>query len=117
MKPALLAACFATAAGASAAELKDSAIVAREWEKTIAEAPMIKATPPGLSNQVQAPPVFPERTFEEMPRLNPKAKSSDRHPFGDGPLRPPEYDKDGHPRGAKPYRFNDDTYWLIPLTS
>ncbi len=116
MKPALLAASLATCAVASAAELKDPAAVALEWQNLVAQAPAIRAPQTGLRHQVQPPPIFPERAFQETPLWEPKAKKPEANPFGDGPLRPPD-DKNGHPRGAKPYKFKDDTYWLIPLTS
>ncbi len=115
MKPALLAACCATAV-ASAAEPKDPAAVARDWEKTLAEAPVIHF-PTGLRNQVQTPPILPENTFQETPLWKLKPQKPRTNPFGDGPLRPPDHDKDERPRSAKPYRFNDGTYWLVPLTT
>jgi hypothetical protein len=114
MKPALLAACFATTAVASA-ELKDPATVAHEWEKTIAQAPAIKVPEPGLRNLAEPLPALPERTYRQVPLWDPRAPRSSLTPF-DGIVPPSDSDPKNRPQGAKPYRFNNDTYWLIPLT-
>jgi hypothetical protein len=117
MKLALLTASLATAVVASAAELKDPDAVALDWKNSVALAPLITVPEPGLRNQVQPPPVFSERSYQQqLPLWDPRPAPAESSPF-DGIIRPPDYDPKRQPKGAKPYQFKGDTYWLIPLTT
>ena len=112
MKPLLLSACLVAAATVSAAELKDPTEVSREWEKAAAQPVLAQADPTDLRALSPNPFVAPERAFQAVPAWEPKKETS---PF-EGIIRPPEYDPKRVPKGAKPYEFNGETYWIIPIT-
>jgi hypothetical protein len=112
MKSLLLSACLVAAATVSAAELKDPAEVSKEWNKTMEQSLTAQAAMPDLRALSPNPFVVPERAFKSVPAWEPKKESS---PF-EGIIRPPEYDPKRVPKGAKPYEFNGETYWIIPIT-
>lgn len=114
MKSLFWPACLAVATTASAVELKSPAEVAREWKRTVEEAPMLAVAPDAsLREQCPPPPAFSIRGTDPRPAWDPKRGPS---PFDlrivPDPLRPQH-----RPRGAKPYEFNGEIYWLVPLTS
>ena len=112
MKSLLLTACLVAAATVSAAELKDPAAVSKEWSK-VAEKPLFAQTEvTSLKQQCPTRPIFPERAFEAVPAWEPQKEPS---PF-EGIIRPPDYDSKRVPKGAKPYEFIGETYWIIPIT-
>ena len=116
MKSLPLLTCFAVIATASAADLKDPAIVASDWNKTIAQARTPAASTENLAQQSAAlTPSNLDRTFQTSPIAPgnpgpapyhfydaPRAKNSDGRP-------------EAMPRGAKPWHYRDQTYWLVPL--
>ena len=112
MKSLLLSACLVAAATVSAAELKDPAEVSKEWSKAADKPLAVLSESTGLRAQCPTPPIFPERAFSTVPAWEPKKESS---PF-EGVIRPPDYDPKRVPKGAKPYEFNGETYWIIPIT-
>jgi len=112
MKSLLLSACLVAAATVSAAELKDPAEVSKEWSKTMEQSLVAQAAIPDLRSLSPNPFVPPERAFQTVPAWEPKKEPS---PF-EGIIRPPEYDPKRVPKGAKPYEFNGETYWIIPIT-
>jgi hypothetical protein len=113
MKRLLLSVCLAATAAVSAAELKDPREVSREWTKTIEEPLLARSEVTNLKEQCPTRPIFPQQTFQQVPAWEPKKETS---PF-EGLIRPPDYKPDEKPRRAKPYEFNGETYWLIPLVA
>ena len=113
MKTLLLSACLVAAATVSAAELKDPAEISREWSK-IADKPLVAQTNASDLRALSPAPAFiPRGSFNAVPAWEPKKEPS---PF-EGVIRPPDYNKAGEkPKGAKPYEFNGETYWIIPIT-
>lgn len=112
MKTVLLSACLVAAATVSAAELKDPAEVSKEWSKTADKPVVAIADSTDLRALSPNPFVFPERSFQTVPAWEPKKEPS---PF-EGIIRPPDYDPKHIPKGAKPYEFNGEMYWIIPIT-
>ncbi len=111
MKTLLLLAPLALAATVAAADLKEPATVARDWNRAVKENPPplvadlgLRATnPPASAFQVWPP--------TETPEWNPRKNPAPFSPL----IRPPGYQDGPAPRGAKPYQFNGETYWLIPI--
>lgn len=113
MKTLLLSACLVAAATVSAAELKDPAEVSREWKQTTDKPLVAQADASDLRALSPAPALIPQRSFNPVPAWEPRKEPS---PF-EGVIRPPDYNKPGEkPKGAKPYEFNGETYWIIPIT-
>jgi hypothetical protein len=112
MKSLLLSACLVATSTVSAAELKDPAEVSQEWSKTVDGSLVAKAPTSDLRSLSPNPFVLPERVFNTVPAWEPKKEPS---PF-EGIIRPPGYDPKHVPKGAKPYEFNGETYWIIPIT-
>lgn len=112
MKPAALFVSLVAAATVSAAELKDPAEVSKEWNQAAEGAAVAQVDPTNLRALSPNPFVFPERTFQTVPAWEPRKEPS---PF-DGVIRPPDYKPGEMPKGAKPYEFNGETYWIIPIT-
>jgi hypothetical protein len=113
MKTAALFAPLVAAATVSAAELKDPAEVGREWSKTLEDTAVAQIDATSLRAMSPDPYVLPERIFQTVPAWEPRKEPS---PF-DGMIRPPDYKPGEMPKGAKPYEFNGETYWIIPITS
>jgi len=115
MKPLLLSACLVAAATVSASELKDPDAVLREWQHTMAQSLRVAVTDPfPLKEQSPAPArsISPERSLQNVPAWEPRKEPS---PF-DSVIRPRDYEPGKKPKGAKPYEFNGEMYWIIPIT-
>lgn len=114
MKTPHLLASFAVAATAAAANVKDSTEVAREWNETI-----VQSSPPLTgdlslrgSMATQSPGANPWAT-PPAPRANPIL----REELLDAPgYRVPDKLPNDRPRGAIPWEYNGQVYWLVPLT-
>ena len=116
MKTLPLFACLAVTAAASAADLKDPAVMANEWNKAIEQAREPAAAFPNLKEQSAALVTTPlQRIFEAPPPA--PAFSPDRHsPSLDAPHeRNSRFQPDKMPRGAKPWHYGDQTFWIVPL--
>lgn len=113
MKTLPVLACLAVTA--TAANLKDPAEVAREWSQTVEQPSFLGSTPRKLSEPITGPsPPAGAITFQSA--TPPPARPSE--PLYDAPsYRVPPVLPDNLPPGAKPWRYNDRTYWLIPLGS
>lgn len=112
MKHLLLSACLVAAATVSASELKDPAAVSKEWRQAAEKSVIAQVAPTDLRGQSPSPFVMPERAFQTVPAWEPRKEPS---PF-EGVIRPPDYKPGEKPKGAKPYEFNGETYWIIPIT-
>lgn len=127
MKTPHLLASFAVAATVTAADLKDPATVAREWNETAAQTSVpltsgdftLKGQTAPLP-RVPAPPIIViHRERESGRRSNPLAPS-ERLPESlyDAPFyRAEEKLPNNRPRGAVPWKHNGEVYWLVPLGS
>ena len=124
MKTPHLLASFAVAATVSAADLKDPAIVAREWgESTDATSSLTDdlslkgqiSTGPRMQPQVYPPVRPPSRVTNP---LNPRREDRQPDTLYDAPAyRAPEKLPNQRPRGAVPWEYNGEVYWLVPLSS
>jgi hypothetical protein len=118
MKTPHLLASFAVAATVSAADLKDPAQVAREWNEAVAQ-----SAPPAWTSDLSlrgttAISEQPARTYGQLPkpirRTQPKAAPRER--LYDAPgYRIPETLPQDMPPGSKPWQYGGQTYWLMPL--
>jgi hypothetical protein len=122
MRPLAVYACL-VATTVLAADLKDPATVAREWNDTIQQ-PLPSPVSPTLSGQVAAlAPPAPQAplTFDVEQRPAPPSRRSDiprLHPGPryDLPSRPPIRRQPPEiPESAIPWLYRDQTYWLVPL--
>lgn len=113
-----LFASLAVAAMATAADLKDPAAVARDWHNTIAQAGQFAPSAKTLREQSAAPATTAQTGIfrsETPPPLIPPRPSE---PLYDAPSsQVPRVLPDNLPPGAKPWRYDGRTYWLIPLGS
>jgi hypothetical protein len=124
MKTPHLLASFAVAATVSAADLKDPATVAREWNETAAQSPVLLTEDLSLKGQTAPVPRIPAPSIivdarKSTRRSNPLAPGdSARLPESlyDAPnYRAPEKLPNNRPRGAVPWEYNGEVYWLVPL--
>jgi hypothetical protein len=131
MKTPHLLASFAVAATAAAADLKDSAQVAREWNETVAKS----AAPPSWTSDLslRGTTAMPERSTgvdraallraqrdkSKGPfRMPPWNQPTPREPLYDAPgpgHRVPEVLPDNMPPGTKEWKYGGGTYYLLPL--
>lgn len=119
MKTLALSACLAVAASTATAGLKDPAVVASDWNQTIAaaRAPVLSDGPLGLN---AAPPA-------SAPTFDPPAKAPRARFKGDVLQVPPgwqldpgfEHVRPGEtpPKGAKPWSYRGQKFWIIPIAS
>jgi hypothetical protein len=128
MKIPHLLACFAVAATAAAADLKDSTEVARAWDDSTTSKPLVDDF--SLRGTIPPPPrAFPPTSpvLHDKP-MNLFQVPSWGTPGQDKPARPePGIDSPRYrppevlpnnvpmPRGAKPWLYGGQTYWLMPL--
>ncbi len=127
MKLPPLLASLAVAATASAADLKDPSEVARAWDETIARE---KPVTGDLSLRGMIAPAPREVPTPEVPLLRDKPADNFKvPPWGSpAPKRPgPSLDAPRRrapdelpnnapmPRGAKPWLYGGQTYWVLPL--
>jgi hypothetical protein len=118
MNPLTLLACLAVSTTAASAEPKDPAQVARDWNSAIEHARNPDLAVTTLKEQSAALTTTPlQRIFESPPP--PPAFSPDRRaPSPDAPGdRASRFQPDQMPRGAKPWHYGDQIYWLVPLGS
>lgn len=119
MKPLLLPVCFAAVA-AVAADLKDPAEVARDWNRTIDQTRQPAGQTQNLNGQSDLLTTTPlERAFPvegtPLPLPAPRRRS-DRLPLIDAPnYRIPQNLPNNRPKGAVPWEYNGEVYWLVPL--
>jgi hypothetical protein len=124
MKTPHLLASFAVAATVSATDLKDPAAVARDWNETTSQStdPLtgdlsLKAqTAP--APRLPAPPValFEPRSRGRTNSLAPRDGNRLPESLYDAPnYRVPEKLPNDRPRGAVPWEYNGEVYWLVPL--
>ena len=115
MKTLLVPACCA-AALASAGELKEPSDVAQYWSDTVAEARQ-PTVAPNLAGQTVLNLKSPKQSFDfgfGKPRIYHHIKGS---PLYDAPNhRQPRAPSHDRPRGAKPWEYNGEIYWIVPLT-
>jgi hypothetical protein len=130
MKTPHLLVSFAVAATASAAELKDPAEVARDWNRSIAESALvtgsmslreIPAVPPRRDPETPTFPLLrdkPPEQFQPPPwsKRAPRDKPAPREPLIDSPsYRIPDPLPNDLPRGTKPWEYGGQKYWIVPL--
>jgi hypothetical protein len=122
MKTAHLLASFAVAATAAAADLKDPALVAREFND--AAKPTLPLVGPAdlraASVITDKPLPRPEGSFQSAPRARrtPQVRWGriPRDKIYDAPnYRVPEALPDNMPPGSKVWRYGGQDYYLIPL--
>lgn len=121
MKTPCLLASLAVAATASAADPKDSAIVAREWKDNTAVAQGPLTSDLGLRAQSIRPPALPTWpvfTSDCWPAAKPPAEMPRRtEPLYDAPShRVPKNLPNDRPRGAIQWNYDGQVYWVVPLT-
>jgi hypothetical protein len=120
MKTPCLLASLTVAATASAADLKDSPAVAREWNANayVDHTPFTRdlslraqATPPPL-------PTWPVFVSDCWPSAKLPAEMPQRsEPLYDAPsYRVPRNLPNDRPRGAIPWNYDGQVYWVVPLT-
>lgn len=129
MKTPHLLASLAVAVTASATELKDPTVVAREWNEAhesthglhmLREVPRLRGLP-SLLDQSQSNPRTPELPFfsphKPTPfQVPPWSRPPPRHPGTDIPAEDAPAGPDGKmPRGTKEWKYGGQTYWLMPL--
>jgi hypothetical protein len=115
MKHLILPVCFAATA-AVAAELKDPAAVARDWQLAAEQARQPLTTTGTLAAQGGAPTTTPlEGIFgpDILPPL-PAPPSRPKHLDAPG-YKIPDPLPNNRPRGAVPWEYNGEVYWLVPL--
>lgn len=115
MKSLLLPVCFAATA-AVAAELKDHAAVARDWQENAAQPSQPLTEDLSLRGTI-ASTQSALSVSELLQRFQPKPgrELPFQRPRLDAPSQPER--PDNLPPGAKPYQFEGRTYWLIPLAA
>jgi hypothetical protein len=107
-----------TATVAVAADLKDPTTVAQAWQQTAEQArqPLGPArTLAAISDDLTTTPL--ERIFspDNLPPLPPPTA---RPPLLDAPsTKIPDQLPNLRPRGAVPYEYNGEVYWLVPLSA
>jgi hypothetical protein len=119
MKTHALLASFAVAAMASAADLKDPAEVAREWNQSTATPPVFTVEP-GLNTPIERPKLsIPSDWGAPRPKkksLVPYWGPLPRDKIHDAPnYRVPDVLPDNMPPGTKEWKYGGDTYYLLPL--
>lgn len=117
MKTLALSACLAVVATTPAAVLKDPAQVAADWNQTIADtrAPVLSDGPLGLT---VAPPVLAASPAASLPR--PRFKNDILEVPPGWQIDPKmEHNVPGTtpPRGAKPWYYRGQKFWIIPIAS
>lgn len=122
MKPLSLSACLAMAATAAAAELKEPAQVASDWNQTIADArqPVLSDGPLGLSAAAPGPLTFRAGAEPRPVRLPRLRRNGDVFEVPLNPPMDPGIQKiipgsETPPPGAKPWYYRGQKFWLIPI--
>jgi hypothetical protein len=120
MKTPCLLASLAVAATTSAADPKDPTAVAQEWKENTAVAQGPLTSDLGLRAQAAPPPVptWPVFVSDCWPAAKPPAEMPRRSErLYDAPgYRVPKNLPNDRPRGAIPWNYDGQVYWLIPLT-
>lgn len=124
MKTPHLLASFAVAVTVSATDLKDPVAVAREWNEATVQSPEPLTGDLSLKGQtapaprLPAPPValFEPRSRGRNNPLVPRDGTRMPESLYDAPnYRVPEKLPNDRPRGAVPWEYNGEVYWLVPL--
>jgi len=119
MKTPQLLASFAVAATAAAADLKDSAAVAQHWkENTVGvHAPLTWDLSLKALSTTTTLPTWPVFVSDCWPApKSPSPEISRPEPLIDPPgYHIPKVLPNDLPRGAKPWEYGGQTYWIIPL--
>ena len=120
MKTPHLLASFAVAATAAAADLKDPAEVAREFNEAAKPAlPMVGPADLRASSVIADKPLTrPDGSFRPAPRRLPPVPWGPipRDRIYDAPdYRVPEVLPDNMPPGTKEWKYGSGTYYLLPL--
>ncbi|HEX2861428.1 MAG TPA: hypothetical protein VHN79_07300 [Lacunisphaera sp.] len=124
MKTPRLFAALAVAATASAVDLKDPAHVAREWSENFPQSSV--AGDLSLKGQTTTPPrpsPAPDfaRDLESLHRTEsspPSRRSQAPESIYDAPnYQVPQTLPNERPRGAVPWEYNGEVYWLVPLSA
>jgi hypothetical protein len=112
MQKIVLLACLPVAVGATAAELKKPADVARDWDSTITAAREAVSPPTDLQkNWIKPAPVWGETNV--IPGLQ---RPRDQNPlFWEKGYSIHETPPKDMPRGSRPWQYGGQTYWLVPL--
>lgn len=115
MKSLSLLVCLAAPA-AFAAELKDPAIVSREWQQMAAQARFPLGSSRNLTELSDSLTITPlERMFSPDNLPPPLPPSRPKHL--DAPsYKIPDQLPNIRPRGAIPWEYNGEVYWLVPLS-
>jgi hypothetical protein len=110
------------ALAAVGAELKDPAAVARDWNHTVAQIrPPLAPDSQSLAGQSDLLTTTPlERIFQvegNAPPLSAPRAGGTKLPLLDAPnYHIPRNLPNNRPKGAIPWEFNGEVYWLVPLT-
>ena len=124
MKTPHLLASFAFAATVTAADLKDPSSVAREWNDSAVQSPAPLTGDLSLKGQTAPVPRVPtpsvivldRRSSRRSNPLSPRDSSRLPESIYDAPnYRVPEKLPNNRPRGAVPWEYNGEVYWLVPL--
>lgn len=116
MKSLLIPAFVATAA-VSAAELQDPVDVRLDWNRAVVEAKestKVAITPAHTASTEKSSTRTYDIGFDKpvvIYRRRPPVQLYDAPNYR--PLNVPPYDR---PRGAKPWEFNGEIYWIVPLS-
>jgi hypothetical protein len=119
MKTPLLLPCLAVVSASALAAPKSPELVAREWNQSIERSRQALTLSKNLAGQSDALTTTPlEKAFspEDLPPPPPINRPK-REPLLDAPsYRIPQNLPNERPRGAVPWEYNGQTYWLVPLT-
>jgi len=116
MRTLPLLACLAVTITAASAEPKDPAQVAGEWNSAIEQARNPDQASTTLKEQSAALVTTPLQRIFEAPPPRPAFSPDRRAPSLDVPSdRGSHFQPNRMPRGAKPWHYGDQTYWLVPL--
>jgi hypothetical protein len=117
MKLLIIPVCFAATA-AVASELKDPSSVARDWQQAVEQARRPIGSGGSLAAQSDDLTRTPLERIFSADDLRAAPTPPFRPPLLDAPSnKMPEQNRNIRPRGAIPWEYNGETYWLVPLKS
>lgn len=120
MKMPHFIASLAVATLASAADLKDPAEVAREWEEQTVEPPVFSA-PATLQGLTALPPPSSSGRLKLIPRVPRQNLVPDwgriprNRPYDAPDYQVPPVLPDNMPPGTKEWKYGGGTYYIVPL--
>ena len=118
MKTPLLLLSLAIASASALAAPKSPDLVAHEWNQSVERSRQALTLAKDLAGQSDALTTTPlERIFsKEILPPTPPISPRPREPLLDAPgYRIPKDLPNERPRGAVPWEYNGQTYWLVPL--